>query len=966
MAPKGLANRHNPSRPINRWKHVYKYSKSSAPKGLVKGFMTTIGTKAEIPLRFEISSKRMRKPSNSQSKGVEEKAEQATPSSTVSQSQDVANSPLGVAATSAQRISAESASSAASEGDPSNDTITPRHKSSATASAEQSSAGSTAMKPYEEQGALEKFQNLAQDNIFKPFRSMVSQNRRRYQVGNFDLDLTYITDRIIAMGYPASASEAVYRNSMPTTQRFLESRHGNHYKVFNLRGQYVYDTARFQHRVVSFEMTDHHPPRLELMAPFCREVHEYLEADPLNIVAVHCKAGKGRTGVMICAYLVYIGFYPSPRQNMDYYSIVRTKNNKGVTIPSQRRYIYYFSHLRKHSLNYMPLRVELIGVYMERPPCSGGALSRRFLSLRVANEEVDVFLGDEIKVRKEVITQETREWRGAGGLPLCSRGPDSYDPLNPVAGNDVVSRRAYGWTVPSNKRVFLEGDVRVDIYCKEKIRIVNVDKERDKIGHIWWNTMFACPQFCGGCYQHGDEAHPYPPGETTIACRKVSTASQETSHGMRTKSGSASVPSSPPGSPKLESPATRVPSFDARKSKSSSSTGKLQHNAVRKVTEGMLTRNSEPNIERNVEDKPSERHRKKTDAGTSDSSKYKIVTEELQLVLPPGLDVHCPKDMLDKLYPAKDHPRDEIKKVLINAHEKNLISDEYNRQRLSVPQGTPVSKAPDGRPRADGTDPGPYCITRACDEHVQTYNVLEIDRAHKRKDINPGFKLIVITRCVPNDGPDAQLAQSFLTVTREKQMAKNVEKQNKVDGRLRKLQDHGSRQREGTNQDSFIDDSRWVGDERINDPHLKKFFYRQRDDSVSRYPPAHYKCPLLEQGEPSSSSAPTLIETVESEPANVMPSRRAASLGKDDGVDVRSYHPESAVEEWSEHSEASASDEEDDITLGADGKKPSNAADEDTVQDQDDDDDDDDETEAEIEPSEQDDEKPSTSSALPK
>ena len=28
------------------------------------------------------------------------------------------------------------------------------------------------------------------------------------------------------------------------------------------------------------------------MAPFCREVHEYLEADPRNIVAVHCKAGK--------------------------------------------------------------------------------------------------------------------------------------------------------------------------------------------------------------------------------------------------------------------------------------------------------------------------------------------------------------------------------------------------------------------------------------------------------------------------------------------------------------------------------------------------------------------------------------------------------------------------------------------------------------------------------------------------
>lgn len=56
---------------------------------------------------------------------------------------------------------------------------------------------------------------------------------------------------------------------------------------------------------------------------------------------------------------------------MDYYSIVRTHNNKGVTIPSQRRYVYYFSHLRNKKLNYMPLRIELVGIYMEKPPKLG-------------------------------------------------------------------------------------------------------------------------------------------------------------------------------------------------------------------------------------------------------------------------------------------------------------------------------------------------------------------------------------------------------------------------------------------------------------------------------------------------------------------------------------------------------------------------------------------------------------------
>jgi phosphatidylinositol-3,4,5-trisphosphate 3-phosphatase/dual-specificity protein phosphatase PTEN len=54
-----------------------------------------------------------------------------------------------------------------------------------------------------------------------------------------------------------------------------------------------------------------HPPFLS-----CKR---YLNADPKNVVAIHCKAGKGRTGVMICAYLVYSMHCKTAREAMTLY-----------------------------------------------------------------------------------------------------------------------------------------------------------------------------------------------------------------------------------------------------------------------------------------------------------------------------------------------------------------------------------------------------------------------------------------------------------------------------------------------------------------------------------------------------------------------------------------------------------------------------------------------------------------------
>lgn len=56
-------------------------------------------------------------------------------------------------------------------------------------------------------------------------RQCVSLKKKRIRADGFDLDLTYITDNIIAMGFPADGIEGKYRNHKDTVSQFLKIRH---------------------------------------------------------------------------------------------------------------------------------------------------------------------------------------------------------------------------------------------------------------------------------------------------------------------------------------------------------------------------------------------------------------------------------------------------------------------------------------------------------------------------------------------------------------------------------------------------------------------------------------------------------------------------------------------------------------------------------------------------------------------
>ena len=71
------------------------------------------------------------------------------------------------------------------------------------------------------------------------------------------------------------------------------------------------------------------------------------QADSANVVAIHCKAGKGRTGTIIACLLLKLraGGISSANDALRKFAVERTHNSKGVTIPSQMRYVHYYSKI---------------------------------------------------------------------------------------------------------------------------------------------------------------------------------------------------------------------------------------------------------------------------------------------------------------------------------------------------------------------------------------------------------------------------------------------------------------------------------------------------------------------------------------------------------------------------------------------------------------------------------------------
>uniref|UniRef100_H9GFB8 Tensin 2 n=1 Tax=Anolis carolinensis TaxID=28377 RepID=H9GFB8_ANOCA len=187
--------------------------------------------------------------------------------------------------------------------------------------------------------------------IMRAFKSLLFPCFRSFSLDHvmerkYDFDLIYITERIISVFFPPALEEQRYRGNLREVAQMLKSKHEDKYMLLNL-SEKRHDIIRLNPKVQDFGWPDLHAPPLDKICSICKAMETWLTSDPQHVVVLHCKGNKGKTGVIVAAYMHYSKISASADQALSTLTMRKFCEDKVAASlqPSQKRYIHYFSGL---------------------------------------------------------------------------------------------------------------------------------------------------------------------------------------------------------------------------------------------------------------------------------------------------------------------------------------------------------------------------------------------------------------------------------------------------------------------------------------------------------------------------------------------------------------------------------------------------------------------------------------------
>ena len=383
---------------------------------------------------------------------------------------------------------------------------------------------------------------------------------------------------IVTSGPTATYPQLAYRTSLDTLLKFLDGRHGvGKWAIWEFRAEgagypdEVIEAAKSH--VWHFPWPDHHPPPFALVPRILASMRDWLggveeklgagagpetgakdgddeaernKDDGLHsgsrsddsgnsdrVVVLHCKAGKGRSGTVCCAYLVAEeGWKLQDALARFTQRRMRPGFGAGVSIPSQLRYLDYVEKWTQTGKVYVERRLEILEVHVwglrEGVSLAVGGFGdegkRIDIIHRFGTDELEIIRGEAggsndsdsgglARAVREVIRnsgrdkmdigprrsktiatstavaefeQESRTKLPAGEAPKTNAGA-----IERFAETDTVSASVEGRDVmyrPSKRIIIPTNDVHISL--ERRVMPAYGFSMITSLAHVWFNTFF--------------------------------------------------------------------------------------------------------------------------------------------------------------------------------------------------------------------------------------------------------------------------------------------------------------------------------------------------------------------------------------------------------------------------------------------------------------------------------------------
>lgn len=263
-------------------------------------------------------------------------------------------------------------------------------------------------------------------------------------------------------------------------------------------------------RIRHYPWPDHHPPPFALIPNIMASMRDWLQGGASdggntgNVVVVHCKAGKGRSGTIACSYLISEQGWAVNDALMAFTAKrMRSGFGSGVSIPSQLRWVGYVAAWARHGKLYVERRVEVLEVHVWGLKEGVKVGINGYVDEGKTIKTFHVFGKTERIVVNGSPLGERASAQFAGSsdekaLPLHETAPRTNNPVEPKSNQDAKSliREQTGSEVggeavifrPSSRLILPSNDIDIDFERRNKAgygwTMVT------SVAHVWFNAFF--------------------------------------------------------------------------------------------------------------------------------------------------------------------------------------------------------------------------------------------------------------------------------------------------------------------------------------------------------------------------------------------------------------------------------------------------------------------------------------------